>query len=392
MICRFLSGTARHELTPVDNRFIADHMPGAPGLAVQVYLYGLMQCYHQSMADISVSEALGVTDEEVEKAFAYWQSQRLVDITGTDPLIVEYRPFSTLETSEVKPGKYVNLIRSIQTLTAPRQLTARELAEVYAWIEDYGLEEGAALALFSYCLELKKNCSVNYMSAVARSWVEQGVFTQQDAIAHLAVDRARRSGAARILKAWRLRRPPTEDETKRYEKWTREWGFTPEAIESVLPRMSRSYAPSFDKLEQMLFELYQQGKASSEAVLLEDREEDLSRRFARELFARAGKAEPPTRTQVRQIAMYVNDYGMPEELLFLAADMAKGANEPFGRMKKLLNAWHEEQINTPGEAKRFEASRQTAPRGKKAKSLGYPQRSYSEKELEGLAVNLDEDL
>ena len=37
---------AMFDTTPVDNQFILEYLPSAPGDAVKVYLYGLLRCYH----------------------------------------------------------------------------------------------------------------------------------------------------------------------------------------------------------------------------------------------------------------------------------------------------------------------------------------------------------
>ena len=37
---------AMFDATPVQNQFILEYMPAAPGDYVKVYLYGLMQCHH----------------------------------------------------------------------------------------------------------------------------------------------------------------------------------------------------------------------------------------------------------------------------------------------------------------------------------------------------------
>ena len=63
-ICRFSPDAVRREYTPVDNYFIAEHLPHASGLQVQVYLYGLMQCRYPSMCDRPLHEALGVDCRE----------------------------------------------------------------------------------------------------------------------------------------------------------------------------------------------------------------------------------------------------------------------------------------------------------------------------------------
>lgn len=388
MVCRFELGSLRHELTPVDNRFITDYLPKAQGLAVQVYLYGLMQCYHASLRDISIAEALGISEEAVEKAFSYWQGEGLVRIVSGEPFTVEYASLSASDAREATPAKYANLVRSINQLTAPRQFGVHELKQVYDWVELYSLSEGAVLTLVSYCLEKKKNCPVGYMSSVAGSWALANVHTQKEAMDYIADADVRAHGANAILKAWHLRRPPTEDEMARYNRWTKDWGFTSDTIEKVLPRMSQTAAPSFEKLDGMLKELFEADKKTAAAILRDDAEQGAKQAFAEAIFRRAGKAERPTRSQSNQLAMYVNDFSMPAELIEFAADLAKGANEPFGYMKKLLNGWHEQNIVSVGNAKAaYEGQRTAAPAGKTPK--GAPK--YTNEELKKFEINLDGD-
>ena len=59
MNIRFSPDAARREMTPVDNLFFLHYMPEADGTFVKVYLYGLMQCYHRSLTEVQIGEALG---------------------------------------------------------------------------------------------------------------------------------------------------------------------------------------------------------------------------------------------------------------------------------------------------------------------------------------------
>lgn len=394
MICRIALGAARHELTPVDNWFIADYLPSAKGQYVQVYLYGLMQCYHPSMCGVSIPDALGLSEDAVTEAFVYWQSQGLVRITSEKPLTVEYRLSERPGGDDAVPLKYHSLVQSLSTLTAPRQFGMRELRQVYDWIEVYHLEEGAVLELVSYCLTQKPGCGVNYMSAVARSFAEVGVKSQEDAKAYIESCTLRMSGAAAVLRQWNKRRKPTMDELARYDKWTREWGFTDEAILAALPRLTVSGSPNFEYLDELLEDLHGQGVATAADMQANEEKGTLEKDFAKLLFSRAGKAEPATRTQRKQIAMYLDGFAMPRELLLFAAEKSRGATEPFGMMKKLLNEWHEKEISTIAGAEAYENERKSRPAAapKKAVSHGYAQHNVSDAELDALLVDLDQDL
>ncbi len=394
MICRFSPDAARREFTPVNNLFLAEYMPHADGVFVKIYLYGLMQCYHPSMCELSVSESLGVTDEQVLAAFTYWQSQGLVRISCERPLTVEYALTEQGEGAGVIPTKYYKLVQSLQSLTAPRQFGMRELKHVYDWIEVYGLEEATVLTLVAHCMELKgRRVSINYMSSVAQSWAEAGVTTIAAANAHIAAYELKNHGATEILQQWNRRRKPTVDEMAFYDKWTREWGFSRDAILAVLPRLTVSGTPNFVYLDEQLALLREQGKTALPEIRSDDRKGIQEKDFAKLLFSRMGKIEPATKTQRAQISMYLDEYQMPRELLLLAAEQARGGNEPFGLFKKILNDWHVKNVTTVADA---EAAAAAAPArlapSRKNPATAYQQHSYSEEELHKLYVNLDEDV
>lgn len=388
-VIRFSPDAERREHTPVDNRFLTEYMPHASGLQVQVYLYGLMQCRYPSMCEHPLAEALGLSEEAVAEAFCYWQSEGLVRIASDHPLTVEYRDIGSGAASDALPGKYAALVRKINGLTAPRQFGISELKHVYDWIEVYALEEGAVLELIAHCMELRgRRVSIQYMSRVAESWAERGIKTFQDAHRSIEDYDIKRHGASAVLRAWNKRRKPTEDEMALYDKWVREWGFTDEAILAALPRLTVTGSPNFTYLDELLNAL--RGSELTDRTRIEaDASEDAALAdFARLLFQRAGKAEPATRTQRAQIGMYLNTFGMPRELLLYAADCCKGANEPFGRMKHLLNAWHDKGIMTVRDAEQAQKSPAPTP---VRRSAPYAQHDIDADMLDRI-LHLNEDL
>ena len=219
MTCRFAPTVVRKGYTLVDNGFIAEYLPNASKLELEVYLYGLMQCNHPGI-DGSIADALGLTEQEVVSAFCYWQTLKLVRIQSDKPLIVEYLPLPNEGDAEYSPAKYSGLVAKLNTLTAPRQFNARELAHVYDWVEVYGLDEGAVLELVSHCMETKsRRISINYISSVAQAWAENGIKSFEDARREIERYDLSKHGAAAILRRWNKRRKPTKDEMALYEKW-----------------------------------------------------------------------------------------------------------------------------------------------------------------------------
>ena len=394
MTVRYCADAARTALTPVDNRFLLEYLPHADGVAVKVYLYGLMQCGHPSTAEPDISEALGLSDEAVTDAFRYWQGQGLVRIRAEAPLIVEYLSLAASAAPAVLTGKYGQLIGALNLLTAPRQFDARELRHVYDWIEVFSLDEDAVLELVSHCMDVKgRRVSVNYISTVAQAWAEQGIHTRADALKYIEDYQLRHHGATAILRQWNKRRKPTVPEMALYDKWVNEWGFTQEAIIAVLPKLNTAGTPNFTYLDELLDDLRVSGRVEKAEIEADDQRSAGERAFAKLVFERAGKHEPATKTQRAQISMYVDQLHMPRELLLYGAELCRGANEPFGLMKKIWNEWHDNGIETIEQAEARQSKRsaeKSAARGSKAPA--YEQHDLSDEQLDALLVDLDKDL
>ena len=60
---------AMFDITPVENQFILEYLPSAPGDYIKVYLYGLMRCYHPEtdMTLERMSRELNMDPEEIKK-------------------------------------------------------------------------------------------------------------------------------------------------------------------------------------------------------------------------------------------------------------------------------------------------------------------------------------
>ncbi|MPM36745.1 hypothetical protein SDC9_83347 [bioreactor metagenome] len=392
MIIRFSLDAARRLFTPVDNRFILDFLPDASDVCIRVYLYGLMLCTSGAAAEMDLGDALGLSETAVKEAYIYWQNQGLVHIRGEEPLIVEYLDLEPTKEGGVIPGKYASLVTALNTLIAPRQFDFRELVHVYDWIEVYGLDEETVLELVSHCMSIKnRRVTVNYIDSVARTWSEEGIKTREKARAYIEGYELKKHGATLILKQWNKQRKPTLDEMSLYEKWVGEWGFTQEAILASLPKLTVTGSPNFIYLDELLDSLRREGQTSAPEIAKADAKAAEETAFARLVFERAGKIEPATRTQKAQISMYLNELKLPRELMLFGAEQCRGANEPFGMMKKLWSEWHEKKITTIERARKSLEEKSVSHKTRSVKHQ-YPQHDLSDEQLEHLLVDLDRDI
>ncbi|MBR0425087.1 MAG: DnaD domain protein [Clostridia bacterium] len=397
MTVRFSPEAARREMTPVDNLFFTVYMPEADGMFVKVYLYGLMQCYHISLADDSIAEMLGISESEVRCAFVYWQAKGLVRIVAEEPLTVEYLLSEQPALTTATAVKYRPFVDALNALLAPRQLDLREMKAMYDVVELYGIEEAAALELVAYCIEQKgKRVSANYILAVAQTWNEQGIVTPAQAKESLESYRAKKHGATEVLLRWNKRRKPTQDEMDLYDKWRNEWGFDEEAILAVCPQLVEVGTPTFAILNDRLEQMRERNLSTATEIEQQSQQELDDREFCKLVFRRLGKVELPSRTDVAQMTMFRVDKGISPEAILLAADDCRSAERPLGVLKKRLIDWSAQGIVSVEDAKR---ALETAPKpqisGRKKKDYGfgnYQQNPVRMEDLKDIIVDLNEDL
>lgn len=380
----------------MDNLFISEYLPEASGQDVSVYLYGLMQCYYPSMRDVTIADALSMTPESVLRAFMYWQDKRLVHIVSEKPLTVEYQMASVPQATTETPMKYATFVRSLNALTAPRQYGTRELKYVFDFIENYGMEEGAVLELISYCMQSKsRNVSINYINAVAQTWCENNIRTTEQAHEFIENYLQRRHGASEVLRRWNKRRKPTVDEMEAYDRWVNEWGFDKEAILAVCPELISVGTPTFSILNDRLYELYKANKTKKQEIVELSSDEASSREFARLVFSRLGKVEPPNKTNIAQLNAFTQDHKLPEQVVLLAAEACTNAERPFGLLKTILKDWCERGIVTVAQAEKELVEREKRFKNKgrgKDDYFAYNQRKLNNEDVASFFVNLDEDL
>lgn len=395
MNIRFSPEAARRELTPVDNLFLLEYMPEADGMFVKVYLFGLMQCYHPSLCDADMENALGMTEAQIRCAFVYWQAKGLVRIRGDEPLTVEYLLTEQPAVTTATPVKYRRFIESLNALLSPRSLDLREMKAMYDCIELYGLEEGAVLSLVAYCIELKgRRVSANYVLTAAQEWSEQGVKTQEAAERYVADRRMQKHGAAEVLRRWNKRRPPTVDEMALYDRWTSELGFDAETILAAAARMTDVASPTFAILSDRLSEMKENKVTSVEEMNAAEEKLSRDREFAREVYARLGKIGSPDKTTIAQLAMFRDEKRISREAILLAADECAGAERALGLLKKTLSDWADARIETVEQAQAALIRPKAAPARKKKKNaaLLYEQTPISEDDFNQLVVDLNEDV
>ena len=202
---RFITGERRDIFlysTRVENLFINEFLPDAPGDCVKVFLFGLMYAqFNQEIDSRTMALTLGMTEKDVDNAWKYWEASGLVSyIRGADEGSTEIRfirqieqfygksyeePAGEPETEEAGADESAEEI--IERITNQhlraifhkyQDLTGRTISRVEAGkltdaIKEYNIEPDVLDFAIDYCAGIDKY-SVDYIFKVALRWTEDG--------------------------------------------------------------------------------------------------------------------------------------------------------------------------------------------------------------------------
>lgn len=500
-LCVFDESNPMFGVTPVENLFLEEFMPRAPGDSVKVYLYGLKLCQNpgKEMTLSAVARALAMEEERVESAFVYWERKGLLRRLSDRPVSYAYVNLQkALLEGKLHGGDaalpYQDFNNALQDLFGDRLLHAEDYQRVYALMEDLELPQDVVLLLVEHLIKTsarKQKLTMNQLEKEARLWAKEGCTTKEAALDYLRTKTADYDGARQVVKQLGPRRPPSLDEEALYRKWTEEWGFSLEEVLRACAETTKIANPNFAYVDAVLKKrrgqnlrtpqqleenerqraglrevlaslgaasatvteellglyagwqaqgfdqealvlaagyLQWQGRGTPqelETLLVAWQAEGLTQgRQVREhldrskaqnqalqaLFRTAGIRRSPTREDRAQLKAW-QDRGAGMELLLLAAEYARHADNPFAMMNGILSQWLAKDVRDADAARREHEARQAAGREQGGRSgvkpasgvagaagtaggpggwNDYPQRRYSKEELEALYDDLDE--
>lgn len=258
-ICSFSESYLLLGVTPVENIFIQDYLPHAPGDYVRVYLYGLMQCYHptEDMTLSRIAHLLDLTEDTVQAAFQYWERQGLVQRVSDNPPSYQYLNLTASVTSESPMEKAVYKHRDFNTkmqqLFGNRLLHPAEFMTACEWVEDLHLPEEVVLIMVEHFIASKgRSFQFRQLNKTALQWAEKGVNTVQAANDMIMHDTAAYKMAEKVVRQFNMRRAPTLDEVALSRKWLEEYGMDEAAVLVACRETVKGRNPSFGYLDGIL--------------------------------------------------------------------------------------------------------------------------------------------
>ena len=234
--------------TEVENIFINEYLPQAPGDYVKVYLYALLYAKQQTeITHHGLAVQLGLKDSDVDLAWQYWERMGVVkremrsdaelDYGITFVNLRELMYAGSLETpqkaSKSSDALCEDALREIFDFVENlkgQPVSPKEMQEIASWHSEMPAGPGLIQKAFEHCYE-KKKTQLKYIGAVIREWAKKGITTAEQADEYIEETSRRYGDYKRILNSLGVvGRMATDGERKIIDKWFDEMGFSLERI------------------------------------------------------------------------------------------------------------------------------------------------------------------
>jgi len=304
------------DYTLIPNTFIDKYMPSANGAYVKVYLY-LLRCFTGNCTEVTISsiaDCLDNTEKDIIRALNYWEKLHVLsvtrnikkEITGIRLVDITKNHDSAIAQSRTDEITYADseldeIAVSIHTNTKPAQRQsysaekvaqmsnndeikwAMHIVEIYLdrplkpmdvqlilyLYEELHFSAELIMYLYEYCVSKgKKNTS--YIEAVALTWAEEGIDTEEKAKEATA---AYNEHFNAVNKAFGLNRAPGQIERQYIKKWVEVFQFNDDIITEACNRtLLRTSKPDFKYTDKILETWFKNGVKGKDDIIRLDEE------------------------------------------------------------------------------------------------------------------------
>lgn len=247
----------------LDKSFVVNYLPECDEKQLKVYLLGLTLCALPQENDIDfICDALSMTAEEVEDIFGQLADMGLVNITSYSPLSVTYKNIRSTFAKHYKKEKYSDFNTQLEGLFPSMAFTnINQYTVYYDFIEETKIKPEVLITIIKYCVDLKgEKIKANYILAVARDWLNEGVRTLADVDEKIKQLELSSEALRMICKAVGKKSEIDIENKNMYLKWTGSWGFNLDAI--LFAAKSLKGRGGFEKLNNLLDEFYRNNAMS----------------------------------------------------------------------------------------------------------------------------------
>lgn len=259
-LCKFSGLYGQTMPIVIDSQFITEFLPYADADAIKVYFFGLNLCFSKEEQNNNIeymASVLSMSEERIISGFEHWHNLGLVQVIAKDPLEIRYLPVDSGSgrLKKYKTDKYHDFNVMLQSIISGREILPNEFNEYYYFIESSHIEPEAFLSIAKYCTMLKSDkVRYPYILAVAKSFAQDGLLTQQTIEEKLIELEQSASDLKAVLRALGIKRDGDPEERKMYVKWTKSLGFSQSVILYVARQLK---GQSIYKLDESLMKYYQ---------------------------------------------------------------------------------------------------------------------------------------
>jgi len=359
--------------TSVENIFINEYMTQAPGDYVKVYLFALAYAdFDMHMTNESIAKHLGMEDEDVLKAWTYWEKLGVVKKHYDKPGDKFHYQVEFLNLKELAYGKkpksrktesgvpdrlkplmeddtIKDMYSEIERITG-RMFGGREPAEILSWITDYNATPEMIVYAYSYCVKKRNHSNPKYVAAVVKEWANLGLKTVSQIEEYLEETDNRHYLYKRVLRALGFLRNATEEEKRIMDTWFDQMGFSIDKVLEACKKTTGISNPNINYINSVLkawsgnggekqAASEESGKANSIASVMKYYEE---LRAKNEADAEARRAEVYRKIpRIRGIEEEMRNIGLQISKLMLSG--APDAKSRIKAMKEKIDRLNEEK-------------------------------------------------
>ena len=263
--------------TRISNNFIDNYMREANGEYVKIYLY-LLRHLSGDSTNLSIegmADALDHTQLDIRRALRYWQDQGLLRLEYDDnselrgicliepkgtvtsytntsritpmPQSPEYSPEALHSFSE---DQSIRELLFVAEQYLGRTLGASDMNMVIYWYDGLHMSIDLIEYLIESCVE-RGHANLRYMNKVAMNWLEEGIYTVDEAKSQMA---SHRDAGRAVMKSFGITgRVLTPNEQHYIKKWEQDYSFSVPIIEEALNRTIATISkPSFEYADSIL--------------------------------------------------------------------------------------------------------------------------------------------
>ncbi|MCI9476335.1 DnaD domain protein [Anaerovoracaceae bacterium 41-7] len=259
--------------TKVENIFINEYMPSAPGDFVKVYLYASMYAEHGlEITEKAIAKQLGLSEEKVREAWEYWEERgvirkRYFDTQGNVSFIVEFLSLKEQlygkntapvrgEASRPKGDNVFGnpevkvMFKDIEKALG-RTLDSSELGQIMKWLTDYGASPEVVFTAVKYSID-KNKTSMRYIESVVKGWTEEGLQSTDQISEKLQEMDEKYYRYRRVLKALGFTRNATEAEKEMMDNWFERMGYSMDRVLEACTKTAGISSPNFNYVNKVL--------------------------------------------------------------------------------------------------------------------------------------------